>query len=191
MKAKTHVCIGTATTATLFCLAENNVFDVPFITHPITFGLSIIGAIIGSVLMDNDTEGTTIAGFLPISNKIITSLAKRGVKACYHRHLFHSLLCLPLIVLCLLFLFRGDNIYCSFLSGLFVGLVSHTLADALLSNTWILYPICKKPFSILGLTHGDNPRLYNKIEKFCNKLAGLVAIITIGGYIYTNINLHL
>lgn len=92
MTAKTHIRIGATATATAFVLADMNVIEFPFHNNLAAFALAIAGTCLGSIVMDNDKRGSLISNFMPISNRIITWLAKKGVKSCFHRHLFHSLL---------------------------------------------------------------------------------------------------
>lgn len=190
MRGKTHIRIGMAVTAAAFNLAGAGFIPAPVVIHPLTFGAAMAGSLIGSLLMDNDARGTAISRFLPLSNRIITWLAGKGVKACYHRHLFHSLLFLPLLAGLLVYNSREGNMNCAFACGIFLGLVSHALADAVLSNTWLLYPLSKRPFSLFRLSLEENRKLYGKIEKYHYKAAGFLTVILTGSYFYLYLSSH-
>lgn len=184
MTAKTHVRIGVTTTIASFLLTEMNILDLPVPMDSKALGVAILGAAIGSVLMDNDTKGTLISNFMPISNKIITWLAKKNCVAFYHRHLLHSLLFLPLLAILGCVLLKDDPLWYSFFFGGTIGLVGHALADAFLSNTWILYPVCRKPFSVLKMTQAENPTMYKKVEKGTRFLFSLSFVALLFFYVY-------
>lgn len=184
MRGKTHTRIGMAVTAGICNLAVTDYIKAPMDISPMTFVFAMAGAILGSLLMDNDAKGTTISHVLPISNRIITWLAGKGVKACYHRHLFHSLLFLPALAALLAYGRRESTLDFAFACGLFLGLTAHALADAFLSNTWLLYPLRKKPCSLLHLSATENKAVYEKTERFCYKMAGLCSTVLTGSYFY-------
>lgn len=186
MTAKTHIRIGVTATTAVFVMADMNLFEFPFHDNLAAFFYAIVGASFGSIVMDNDTRGSLISNFMPISNRIISWLAKKGVKSCFHRHLFHSLLFLPVLAGCLLYMFWDIPIFAMFSGGCLLGLISHALSDAYLSNTWLLYPICKKPFSVLKLKQEDNPSKYKRIERNTRKLFSFCLIVLAGIYLYHN-----
>lgn len=191
MRGKTHIRIGMAVTAAVFNLAGADLMQAPIVIHPITFGAAMAGSLLGSLLMDNDTRGTTISRILPLSNRIIVWLASKGVKACYHRHLFHSLLFLPLFAGLLAYNSKDSNTGCAFACGLFLGLVAHAFADAVISNTWLFYPFCKKPFSLFRLSLEENRVLYEKIERCFYRAAGFLTVVLTGNYFYLYLSSHI
>ena len=185
MTARTHIRIGTTATAATFLLTEMNITNFPVPMESKAFLVAILGSAIGSIIMDNDAKGTLISNFMPISNKIITWLAKKNFVAFYHRHLLHSLLCLPLLTILGCVFLKDSPLWSSFFFGCTIGLIGHALADAFLSNTWILYPICRKPFSVLKMTQADNPKKYKKVEKWTRAFFTLVFVGLIGFYVYS------
>lgn len=171
MTGNTHIRIGLATTGMIYVLSAGKIFDFPIETEFLPVLSAIIGTTIGGLLPDIDNEGTTISKFAPFVTKIITKLAAQGVRGCYHRHLFHSLLFLPVIFALLGFRYWDDANFKMLFIGLFIGTVMHCLADAFISNTWLLYPIIKKPITALNLKQAENRKAYTKVEKFCSVMA--------------------
>ena len=186
MKGRTHINIGNAITIGAFTWVAMNHIAVPFEMNLTSFVSLLVGSTIGSLLPDNDTKNTTISKFLPISNRIITWLASKNVKAFYHRHLLHSLFCLP--VLALLLAYYGQSFQYSELIvpaafGLFIGTAAHVLADSFLSNTWIFYPIIRKPVSLCRLSLEKNEKIYKGLEKTCNFIAICATVFLIGSLV--------
>lgn len=179
MTGNTHVRIGLATTGAIYVLAAGNLLDFPVETEFLPVLSATIGTIIGGLLPDIDNKGTTISKFVPFVTRIITKLAEQGVRGCYHRHLFHSLLFLPVISALLSLHYWNDANLKMLFMGLTFGIVMHCLADALISNTWLLYPIIKKPITLLNLKQSENRKVYTKVEKFCSVLANLVIFFVI------------
>jgi len=184
MKGTTHVKIGLAATVAVATLVNTGNISLPIHLDMTSLAFMAGGAIVGSLLPDDDTKTSTIAKFLPISNRIITGLAAKGVKACYHRHLFHSLLFIPLITF-LMGLNTTSTFLQTFLFGISLGSACHDLADAILSNTWLLYPIVKKPISLFHLKQAENEKLYKGIEKVCSALATIAFLFMGGNFLLT------
>ena len=179
MTGNTHVRIGLATTGAIYVLTVGRVLSLPVETEFLPIMSATIGTVVGGLLPDIDNRGTTISKFVPFITRIINKLAEQGVRGCYHRHLFHSLLFLPVVFALLSLRYWNDaNLKMLFL-GLFVGTVMHDFADALISNTWLLYPIIKKPISLLHLSQSENRKIYTKVEKFCSAFANLVIFFVI------------
>lgn len=190
MRGETHIKIGAAAVSAVFNMAAAGTVTLPIPLHPAAFAAMAVGSVIGSLLPDNDAKGTTISHFLPISNRIITTLAKKDVRACYHRHLLHSLLFLPVLIACAFIVsMNAANLDMELLSaslaGAWFGTVMHILADALLSRTWVLYPLIKKPVTLLDFSQAEHPEAARKVDRACAILAQSVLLANIGYYIHS------
>ncbi len=163
MNGQTHVKIAVAS-ALAFSLVQ------PYEMIPL-----IGGSILGGLVPDIDAGGT-IANYFPITNKIIRFFAGKSVVACYHRHIFHSILFLPLIFFLLIRFNLVSGSLLPFIMGMLIGTLSHIIADVIIGKTWALYPIIRKPISILSVGAKDHPDRYEKVDKFFGVTAYLLSI---------------
>lgn len=184
MRGKTHVKIGMAAASALFGMAAAGTVALPVPLHPPTFIAMAGGSVIGSLLPDNDAKRTTISHFLPVSNKVITKLAEKNVRACYHRHLLHSLLFLPMLtayaLYCSVQAHPGSHLLSSMLIGALVGMVMHILADTFVSRTWLLYPLIKKPFTVLNFSQAEHADKARATDKACSIFSMPILLCSIG-----------
>ena len=138
----------------------------------------LAGAVIGGLIPDIDIK-STLGKYFPITNKIVTGLADKGVRAFYHRHLTHSLLFFPLMLFLALRYIPLSTNNTVFLFGMLLGVLSHIIADIIIGKVWFLYPIITKPVSILNVGGKEHPDRYEKVDRFFGNTAYLACVIMV------------
>lgn len=161
MNGKTHrlggICTGIATSSLLLQQPYNS-------DKLLVGGVLIAGSIIGSLLPDIDHKGSYMGSRHKITSSIVNNTF--GHRGATHAPFVH-------IVMYLILLLLGDKIggypqimYISFVTGLFVGGLSHLALDIITTaGIPLLYPFTKKKTRIMKLKAGSKDKVTGKYKK--------------------------
>ena len=147
MNGYTHKIGGTCAALVATCLA----LQEPFSPEKLTVaGFIVAGAALGSLLPDIDHKNSTISKKHKITSWIMTHLFE-------HRGFTHAPLIQALFIALLFYI--GKNLggvigysYLGFVTGLGIGIFSHTLLDWLtVGGVPLFYPFTKKRFHLMSL----------------------------------------